>query len=367
MKTKATSRRPGPTNAPSQLAPSPAFGVVLSGGGSFGAWEVGALEALWDVWDQKHPGEQPPIQVVAGTSTGALIAPFALLDRAHVDQVDTWYQKVKNGDIFAFNVAALALPTAAFFFVEQSALNFDALRSNYKASLTEKKLRTLELCAAAWDERRLAIVTSDFGSGNADVVTNSPQDIDPTNAYDSRLFNGIIASAIAPLVGPAVPLEQGYAPAEKTPHFDGGVCSEAPFEALFEVASRAPQIDLTHVIVISSYPYFPGSDHTAKPFPMDPKFKTIGLRFDSLLSEASATKDIRIARAAIALRGLNVTGPDVMAMTGLSIPGNPPKLIEAVPRERMGWDNGEFVPSDMKRMRKLGYSEAKPVFSGSLP
>ena len=40
------------------------FGIVLSGGGSFGAWEIGALQALWDVWTTKHPDEDcPPIRL----------------------------------------------------------------------------------------------------------------------------------------------------------------------------------------------------------------------------------------------------------------------------------------------------------------
>src|SRR5437867_4250814 len=52
------------------------IGIVLGGGGAFGAWQVGALQAFFDHW-KKSRGSDPPVRVVVGTSTGALIAPMA--------------------------------------------------------------------------------------------------------------------------------------------------------------------------------------------------------------------------------------------------------------------------------------------------
>jgi len=359
------------------------LGIVLSGGGSFGAWEIGALQALWDVWQAKHPDEEcPPIRVVAGTSTGAVIAPFALaadrrrVDRRHLDQVDWWYQNVKNVDI-AGPRSALIWP--AFTFLEncpsvldygypRSETIFDRFYQNYPKVL--RKYKTLESCAAAWPDQRLAVATVDFASGCLYLATNAPSDVaSPHGIYHSRLFDGIVASAMSPMAGPAIPLRQGHRPGKTTPHLDGGVATVAPFGPLFELANAGPPIALTHVIVISSYPLFPSSDDPANPFPsqMDPPFMNVGLRFDTLLSESALTRDIQIARAALALRNGGMSQNAVEQMTGLSIAAPLPVLIEAVPTGRLNWDDGQFKPKETKKMRNRGYREAKPVFKKELP
>jgi predicted acylesterase/phospholipase RssA len=358
------------------------FGIVLSGGGSFGAWEIGALQALWDVWDAKHPGEAPPIRVVAGASTGAVIAPFALLDRNHLKQVDDWYQAATDGEIFG---PRLGLAKFAFWFFSscRSALDYgypkpelfsDRFYQNYKKALTGRGLRTLESCAEAWPDRRLAIATVDFGAGRLEVVRNWPHDISspepaglPRDPYQSRLYDGIVASAMTPLVGPPITLRQDFPPYANTPHLDGGVCTEIPFAALFETAAIDPPIDLTHVIAISSFPYFPGADGATNPFPVDPMFMDTGLRFDTLLSEASAMRDIQIARASLELLRLGMLREQLARVTGLSISGPAPTLIEVVPGQRIGWNNGEFVPAVMTTMRNQGYKEGTPIFQKALP
>jgi predicted acylesterase/phospholipase RssA len=363
---------------------------VLSGGGSFGAWEIGALQALWDVWTTKTKETFPPIRVVAGTSTGAVIAPFALPDhgkpddRKHLQQVDHWYQTVTNGKIFLPRLA-LAWPTARFLTRARSVLDygyptsetfFDRFYQNYPKALG--KYDTLDSCAREWPHRRLAIATVDFASGCLDLATNEPSDVSfpPGHGiYDSRLFDGIVASAMSPMAGPAVRLRrQGQPAGEMTPHLDGGVATVAPFGPLFKLANGAlpnpvSPIALTHVIVISSYPLFPSADDPANPFPPQkyPSFKNVGMRFDTLLSEAAVTRDIQIARAALALRKGGMSQKAVEQMTGLSIADPLPVLIEAVPTGRLNWDDGEFKPKETTKMRDRGYREAKAVFLSHLP
>jgi len=356
------------------------LGIVLSGGGSFGAWEIGALQALWDVWTTKTKETFPPIRVVAGTSTGAVIAPFVLpADKRQLDQVDWWYQNVTDGDIAVLR-GATGLPALAFFKASPSVLDygyprsetvFDRFYQNYPKVL--RKYKTLESCAGAWPDQRLAIATVDFASGCLDLATNEPSDVSypPGHSiYDSRLFDGIVASAMSPLAGPAVRLRRRYSSGKKTPHLDGGVATVAPFGPLFELANAGSPITLTHVIVISSYPLFPSRDTPANPFPSQdyPSFMNVGLRFDTLLSEAAVTRDIQITRAALALRQKGMNQSDVEQMTGLSIAADPlPVLIEALPTDRLNWDDGEFNPKETKIMRNRGYDEAKAVFLSHLP
>ena len=393
-------RRPRPGH---RTASPYSLGLVLSGGGIFGAWEAGALRALWSVWEQKH-NEEPPIRVVAGTSAGALTAPFALGTDEHVDSIVHWWTNVDKGDISTPNLALFLLNAAGFLVlcdgladfgdpearacrlpVEYEALFSEPLleayrhpnRSNarlygnYKTALQDKKLKTLEICAAAWPDRRLGIATTDFVRGQGHVLTNSPANVQPIppgrTVYESRLYRGIFASAITPLMGYPVLLDRGGA-SRPTPHFDGGVYSEAPFDVLFNLVAAAPAIPLTHVVVISAYPIFPALAAPGVPrFPPKPNFEQIGLRFDTLISEASATKDIRLARAALRLRAAGQSEKDVRDLTGLTIPDPPPVLIEAAPEKKLGWDNAGVDRTVMQDLAAAGESRARAIFMKSLP
>lgn len=393
MKTRSRSSGSNGENASNY-----SIGLVLSGGGIFGAWEAGALRALWSVWATKHNKEEPPIRVVAGTSAGALTAPFALGRQEHIKSIVHWWTNVSKEDISTPN-SGLLLPAFVFLLLCDGLADFGdpeakgcqlpteyedflkrvlgeqyrlanrknpRLYGNYRTAL--QGLNTLENCKSSWPDKRLGIATIDFGRGRGDVVTNSPADTtSPGGIYESRLFRGIFASAITPLIGYPVSMTRNTN-GPKTPHFDGGVYSEAPFKVLFDLAATVPAIVLTHVIVISAYPFFPGRRRTETPqFPKKPNFEQIGLRFDTLLSEASATKDILLARAALRLRALNEPEQKVKSMTGLTIPSPPPTLIEAAPGKRLGWDNGTVDQRKMKDLESLGEAEAEEIFLKQLP
>jgi predicted acylesterase/phospholipase RssA len=290
-----------------------AIGLVLTGGGVFGAWEVGALQAFFDYWKARY-GEEPPIRVVAGTSTGALIAPFAFVGRRPdadaIDELVHWYTSVKQSDILEPRVGAL-LPFPLF----------------------------------------------DFKTGRPDVYTNDPRRI-------QCLRKGILASAMAPLALPPIPLASDECDATKgtlDAHLDGGIYAVAPFSALFDLAATEPAIRLTHIVVISAFPKFPGGETDpvqAHRFPDRPKFRAIGDRMNALLSESAATTEIELARAAIALRCMRVGAADVADLTGLTIPDAPRELIELAPKGRLGWEAFDFNRDDMRRMHRRGYEEA---------
>ena len=266
-----------------------------------------------------------------------------------------------------------ASPSVLDYGYPRSETFFHRFYQNYPKVL--RKYKTLQSCAGAWPDQRLAVATVDFASGCLDLATNEPPDVafppdSPHGIYDSRLFNGIVASAMSPLAGPAVRLRRRNSHAKKTPHLDGGVATVAPFGPLFELANAGSPIAMTHVIVISSYPLFPSRDTPANPFPPQdyPSFMNVGMRFDTLLSEAAVTRDIQIARAALALRNGGMNQSDVEQMTGLSIAADPlPVLIEAVPTDRLNWDDGVFKPKETTKMRNRGYRRSEGGFSETAP
>jgi Patatin-like phospholipase len=68
--------------------------LVLSGGGSLGAYTAGLL-AGWTA-----AGTRPTFDVVTGISTGALIAPFAFLGPKYDADIQQFYTTSRNEDIF---------------------------------------------------------------------------------------------------------------------------------------------------------------------------------------------------------------------------------------------------------------------------
>jgi predicted acylesterase/phospholipase RssA len=204
--------------------------------------------------------------------------------------------------------------------------------------------------------RRLGVATLDFATGTPHLVTNSPADL-------GILVDGILASAMAPLALPPVPLPNLPASADLTPHMDGGLYAEAPIAALFDLSALAPSIVLTHVVVISSFPWFPSDDSDpvqGHEFPPDPKFGSIGDRMNALMSEANATKDTRLAWAAIELKKAGLSEPDVFEITGHHI-NAPPELIRLFPTTRLGWQAFEFVAAEMRAMQTRGCEEAAAI------
>jgi predicted acylesterase/phospholipase RssA len=362
-----------------------AIGLVLTGGSAFGAWEAGALEALFDYWNEKF-GTDPPIRIVAGTSTGALIAPFAALDQAAVEYVACWYQSVTSFDIYGGH---LWPGNGLFHFGYPSNANGDGCFLYLHYAQVLKGLRAcgkdpLRELAKAWSEsdparrRIVAASTINFLTGQPDYVVNGERDLPSKTVLDddlchSRFYDGIFASTVPPLIGEPVPLTPADDPAgKKTQHYDGGPYAEAPFDLLFSLAEEQ-KVSLSHVVMISSYPYFPGSDQNPaqkKVFPRDAHLLKTAARFDTLLSESAVTTGYRIAsltlQSAALLDSRNPTDirRQLRLQTGLKIPlqGPLPILVGAFPSERLGYDNNDFREDEMAEMYRRGKTQARPVF-----
>jgi predicted acylesterase/phospholipase RssA len=351
---------------PPTPTPIPAIGLVLTGGGSFGAWEVGALEALTYVWKSEHR-EEPPIRVVAGTSTGALLAPFALLGGDALKSAANEYTSVKQAHIVAVKPEIFVVPFYKFVVSHPSPADAGYPKSpEGKGRLLYARLRAqlatdnrIGAVLQSWGQpvsRRLVVTTTDFRRGRPDIISSSPENAE-------RLVDAIFASAMAPLAFPPVDLPGPTGgTTEKTTHLDGGVFSVAPFGALFATAAIDPPIALTHIFLVSAYPSFPGNDESPPPvqkapFPRRPNFLDIGDRLDSVLAEAGVTKDLRLARAAIELRKRGLSPAEVRALADLEIRGEPPRLIEVFPSGRMGWRDHVFRVKEMAEMRHRGFEQ----------
>jgi predicted acylesterase/phospholipase RssA len=342
------------------------IGVVLTGGGAFGAFEAGAMQGFFEQWAREHcpgvvPPCEPPIKVIAGTSTGALIGPFVALGSNGVKEIFELYQEVEHGDLLSTKLADL-LPFNLFAKWSSSVFSVRPLQKLLERRLPDSRLLQI---AKDWPTRRLVVVGTDFGTGfpalfGSDEIFKNP----------SRFRDGVLASTISPLATPPVYIKNGSSKA--TPHLDGGVHALSPFQALFEIASSSDAIALTHIIVFSAYPQFPTADadeahRIQKPYPVRPKFGAIAARMDALISESSVSKEVALVWAAIELRKKGVSAEIVYKQTGFKIPTPPSNMIIFAPEQRLGWDNLRFNKTEMGKMAKLGRQAHPHIVFGDLP
>jgi hypothetical protein len=121
--------------------------LALSGGGMYGAFDVGVLSG----WTQS--GRRPTFDVVTGISTGALISTFAFLGPKYDDFLRDSYVHISSDDIFRLKW----LP-AAFF--TDSLASSEPLRRKIEAAITPAVLR--QVAAAHAEGRRLYVGTTNL-------------------------------------------------------------------------------------------------------------------------------------------------------------------------------------------------------------
>jgi predicted acylesterase/phospholipase RssA len=121
--------------------------LALSGGGMYGAFDVGVL-CGWTA-----SGQRPKFDVVTGISTGALIATFAFLGPRYDDFLRDSYVNITSDDIFRLKW----LPAALF---SDALASSEPLRRRIEQAITPAVLR--EVAAAHAEGRRLYVGTTNL-------------------------------------------------------------------------------------------------------------------------------------------------------------------------------------------------------------
>lgn len=165
--------------------------LSLSGGGQNGAFGAGFLIG----W--RESGRRPEFDVVAGVSTGALLATHALLGTTADDaKLEEMYTQVTKEDIYQ-NRSVLEILSGSDSLKDTSPLR--ALIAKYITA------NTLQRVAAAFDDNRLLVVgTTNVDYGQTWVWNMSAV----AKAGDVELFrNVLLASASFPIVFPPVEID----------------------------------------------------------------------------------------------------------------------------------------------------------------
>jgi predicted acylesterase/phospholipase RssA len=219
----ALAERVRESQRPSVLPPKRSV-LVLSGGGSFGAYTAGALCG----WTEA--GNRPQFDVVTGVSTGAIIAVFAFLGPDFDAELRRAYTTVKSSDVFRKKFLVSAL-------YSNSLNDSEPLYQQIGATITPEVVE--RIAAEHKNGRRLYIGTTDL-DGRRPVVWDLGA-IAASGKAGSRalLCKLVLASAAIPGFFPAVdiPVEIDGKPYVER-HVDGGLTQPLFFRPPFIPADK---------------------------------------------------------------------------------------------------------------------------------
>lgn len=172
--------------------------LVLSGGGEFGAFGAGFLRGWGEVIDPACA--RPDFDVVTGISTGALIAPFALLGNSDS------YLRVER--LYREASPEFAILRGLFFFLPKRPAFYDnrALRHAVEDEVAQNLVP--QLLAAHARDKVLLIGTTDLDVGRFHVwnVGRTLATEDVANR-DTRLENILLASSAIPAAFPPIEMD----------------------------------------------------------------------------------------------------------------------------------------------------------------
>jgi hypothetical protein len=162
--------------------------LVLSGGGAWGAYGAGFLNG----WSERYAGlglRRPQFNAVTGVSTGAIIAPFALLGRDYDATLANAFRGVSSNGLFRQRAIA-GLP------FWNSLKDPEPMRRAIAAALDDRALD--RLAAAASDQRVLFVGAVNFDSGafTEFELTRLAATSPPGEAREAMLQRIMAASAV---------------------------------------------------------------------------------------------------------------------------------------------------------------------------
>jgi len=223
-------------------------GLVLSGGGVRGAYEVGVLLGLTEVIDSFADKSTAPLfDIIAGTSVGAINATY-LASMAHVDGYDisglraVWeqmtldtYVRPKAFGLFRRKSPPSLLDSSALISLIDSGIDWEQLHKN----IADERLKSLIIAALELDSGR-TVIFSELSPGATFRASKDPR----RKQVETQLsLQHVLASAAIPFLFPVRPIGNHY-------FADGGIRFNTPI-------SPAIRAGATELCVISArHPYY---------------------------------------------------------------------------------------------------------------
>ncbi|MEO6572367.1 MAG: patatin-like phospholipase family protein [Polyangiaceae bacterium] len=223
--------------------------MILSGGGARGAYEVGVL---WYIFDDltRLRGAPPPIDILCGTSVGAINACYLA---AHLADpvlglrrlVELWTE-LELTRVLGFGMRqVVSIPRLALGGGADGAGLFD-VRPMADLVTREISWRAVTRCLRRRQLRALSVSTTEVSTGRTVVfMQTSPDSVIPDTAPPRTVFRAdhigphhALASAAIPLLFPAVRIDDEL-------YLDGGLRQNTPI-------APALRLGATHIFAIGS-------------------------------------------------------------------------------------------------------------------
>lgn len=337
--------------------------LVISGGGSKGAFAVGALKFLIGELGLKF-------DILAGTSTGALITPLIAADgKDALPTLETEYTTVKTDDILSGTPALRVI---------------GGKPSLYDSGPLEKRIAK-HITQALYDKvrtgpRQLAVTTVDlmdgrlvyYQSGGSPIVTDEP--VVQVSSLD-QFRRAILSSASIPVAMPPV-VNSRDATHRDDGFVDGGVREYVPIEVAIDAGA-------TEICCIILSPLFEKRPPFTKRF--GNVFDVLQRSIDLLTEEVGAS-DLKLSQLYTRARLHQDRARAVLANAGVSeqvireafdqsgvpdpIAGKKAVALRVIrPEAMLRGDTLKFTPEDMKANLEEGFRMAKkqwPASGGTL-
>ena len=303
------------------LPPQPGPWLILSTGGSDGAFGAGLLNGL------SAAGNRPDYAVVTGVSTGALMAPFVFAGPRYDAALQAVYTQTTAADIFEVGGTGES-------FVDTWPLK-DLIAKQITPALVA------DIAAAYQSGRRLFVITTDLDAGrsvawNMGAIAAHASDKIGGEAALNLFRSVLLASGSIPGAFPPVLIDvEGNGKHFQEMHVDGGVGGQffvAP-SALLESTSgyRIPATQL-YIVVNSG---------------LQPDFQVVERSTPSILARSVGTAikaDLRLLldRTFVAAKTSGV---------GFNVAAIPPSFNAP--------SRGTFDPEYMKALFNVGYDQGK--------
>ncbi len=243
--------------------------LVISGGGSKGAFAVGALKYIHA---QVRPIDQ--FDVYCGTSTGSLIAPLAMC--GEIALLETQYTTLRQNDL-------LILGSAANLALAVSLHDATPLKNKINELLTDARFQRISAAAAPLFLATVCLQTEQlvYWATKAPVAASPNYDVQAV-ATATDLRRAMLASACQPVFMQPVEVRPGAQPVRQ--YADGGVREPTPLQAAIDQGAET-------IIAITLAPRQPPDDDTK----LTQAFQILQRTLD-LYGEDVGSNDYRLAR-----------------------------------------------------------------------
>ena len=303
------------------LPPQPGPWLILSTGGSDGAFGAGLLNGL------SAAGNRPDYAVVTGVSTGALMAPFAFAGPKYDEALKDAYTKITSADIFEVGSTG------------ESFINSWPLKELIAKQITPQLLA--DIAAAYQAGRRLFVVTTDLDAQrsvvwNMGAIAAHAADKTGGNAALNLFRTVLLASGSIPGAFPPVLIDvEGNGKHFAEMHVDGGVGGQffvAPPAMLASTSTDRIPASQLYIVVNSA---------------LQPDFQVVDRSTPIILSQAvgmAVQVDLRLMLDRTYVAAKN-SGVGFNAAT--------------IPADFNAPSRGPFDPNYMKALFDVGFAQGK--------